>query len=415
MHLSTALYGTSNDEANRHRFIRDLLHDAFPALRVESIDKMGRNNNHMHLVHLTRSGKSAVAQSSQQPGTVPFPADPDALPDHLVVRMPNEEGNNTDIDAPRKVRNEVAAMALARGTVPVPDVYLWSDEGWTFVVMQYIPTAVELGDLWEKLSVEQHHILARNVARILKAIRALPVPEMYGVLNFDADSGAIVVVADGWHTPGEMYSALVRRQLAAADANTHTRGWREQGLRERIDRFMTDSSPNGLAARASRIAGPPTMTHGDLFRSNLLVDPTTLAVVSVLDWELSRVSPPADEYFMSLAQWHFLFSLSSEDDPNDPMEAAKRTALLSGLFPSHVDGIEDWTAAKAMAEALEAEDVSRPSTIASFRDAAELYWFAEELNHWFYNLERYWTSSRSEGALDKGRAALAKNLEGWGF
>ena len=66
-------------------------------------------------------------------------------------------------------------------------------------------------------------------------------------------------------TPGNYYRGFLDAQLSLAAKHKYVQGWQAGGVNERIKRWM--SSPDGLPKLLENIAGPPTLTTGDLSKS----------------------------------------------------------------------------------------------------------------------------------------------------
>lgn len=117
---------------------------------------------------------------------------------------------------------------------------------------------------------------------------------------------------------------------------------------------------------------------------NLLVDPTTLAITGIVDFENTHVGTRADEFLNGLMALANMYG-----DPYDADDNGWCAALVapgSGFAdtvpregPGAVGGGGDWAVARLVDEELERAGARRPRDIAGFEHAGRLYWFAQNV------------------------------------
>ena len=114
--------------------------------------------------------------------------------------------------------------------------------------------------------------------------------------------------------------------------------WHEQWERSK-DREIPaiDRIEQWLAHRLP--ASPPaTIVHGDFRLENCMLDPDSLRVVAIFDWEMSTLGDPLADLGWTLAYWPSL------DDPPALRDAMPAVSTLPG-FPSRADLIAHYEAA----------------------------------------------------------------------
>lgn len=211
-------------------------------------------NNYIYLVTLlsptSTTVRLRVPQSDEiQPGTVPLPADVTSLILRLANADPRTGLNNTN-----RVENEVAFMTLARRALAtskyshiVPDVYAWASiaSGQGFTVQQHMRGTMP-DKVFKELTIQDKSVVLSQMAEILALLQKFPVPQTvdkFGGLRFD-EVGNIVsaqmTIYEG--EPSTIYEDLMRVifnvKLKEADDNPIMQGWRDKGVRERLDHFV---------------------------------------------------------------------------------------------------------------------------------------------------------------------------------
>jgi aminoglycoside phosphotransferase (APT) family kinase protein len=107
---------------------------------------------------------------------------------------------------------------------------------------------------------------------------------------------------DGFGRPEGFLERQVRRWTAQLDKSRSRDLPAAEALRER------------LAARIP--ASPRTgIVHGDYRLDNLIVDPDTLHVAAVLDWEMATIGDPLTDLGLLLAYWNVLNNLKTAVNP----------------------------------------------------------------------------------------------------
>ncbi|KAE8354951.1 kinase-like protein [Aspergillus coremiiformis] len=256
----------------------------------------------------------------------------DALP---TIRNPDYGGRIVLIRnvyvvkyGPYMTENEGHALLLLEHSlsIPAPRLYaMYKHEKQLYMVMQYMP-GVELEHAWPSLTAEEKDSLLRQLRSIFQEIRSLspgktcygniaggPVPHRY-FLTPETNPA----INGPFETDDDFHAALsLRSHQNWADNQRH--GWTSD--------FFARHLPSAL--RGHRL----TLTHGDLYRRNILVqkvsDPVsnthTYRVTAIVDWETAGWYPEYWEYASSFAlfQWIDDWPESMEKvlDPC-PLEAA---------------------------------------------------------------------------------------------
>ncbi|MFI2488585.1 phosphotransferase family protein [Promicromonospora kroppenstedtii] len=212
------------------------------------------------------SGETFLATGSEAPG------------DRVVARY-FADGRH----APGTARIQAALLDRVRGLVPVPAVRQVSDadDGLPgLLVTELLPG--ERGDL----------VLARLVARN-------PAP--------DRDDGLRSLGRALGRVAGTLAATPLPRSGMFADAGLRIEpfdfrlpDWVDTHAPRLVDGGWTDGEVTGLRAVAERaVAGldgaAPCLVHSDLNPKNVLVDPATLQVTGVLDWEFAHAGHPATD------------------------------------------------------------------------------------------------------------------------
>lgn len=95
----------------------------------------------------------------------------------------------------------------------------------------------------------------------------------------------------------------------------------------RCDRTHMPDHPNGVRAEPARQASTERYTccHNDLARGNIAVDPHSLEVKYILDWEYAGFFPPGFEF----PYWRYSLKdyCKWDNDPNGTMMASRRALL----------------------------------------------------------------------------------------
>jgi hypothetical protein len=196
----------------------------------------------------------------RQPGTTPIPPQLSGL----IIRLANAASGYNDAV---RIENEVAALAVARAALEkegstnlehlIPRVFGWGSaadgqQGW--IVQERMRGRPLLGE-FDGLSAASKERLLGQMAEILGCFQRHELPAMiegYGGLGFGLEgelvSAPLSILDDG---PFASYEALVKAtvvsKLNKADADPRIRGWRPNGVRERIDNFLAKGLHSAMA------------------------------------------------------------------------------------------------------------------------------------------------------------------------
>lgn len=219
---------------------------------------------------------SHVSSRSSQPGCVPIPE----RTKQFIVRLTNPETEGMSMA--NRVENEVAMISLAAAALGgfqphvVPRVYDWgsaaqeSAQGW---IVQELMPGNPLAEVLGELDLNQKKETFAQMAALLKALQSYKLPESvtgFGGVTFD-DAGRIVsapmptVGAGPWHSYEAHFKSRLEISLKKAQDNQYINGWEANGLRERLDRFISDGVPaqfHTLSSKADKV-----LTHGDFSTS----------------------------------------------------------------------------------------------------------------------------------------------------
>lgn len=292
----------------------------------------------------------------------------------------------------------------------------------------------------EMLFVEKKGVLAQ-MAEILRGLQDLKLPESiqgWGSVTFDVEGeilGAPMIVTSvgPWESLLESFKGRFAQALKTADENVHLQGWRTNGVRERIDRFVE----LGLGALVEKLVSKEErgIVHGDFSKfaasvswardreelmigiatDNLLFDAKTKRITAILDFDFACITHPAHEFFVSFAGTGGPLS----DWSSDPSEAALRDANLTGVFPEPLPAGEDWVMAKVWEEELASVDAKRPSTMEGVGGVADVEAVLGLLLPWKLTNED--ALARSKGVEERqvvrasGEKAVMDMLEHLGF
>jgi len=234
-------------------------------------------NNFIFLVTLSSPSTTAVQirpfhSEELQPGTVSLPANATSF----IVRLANSDPR-TGINNTNRVETEVSIMTLVRQALNkskyshiVPDVYAWAgtSSGQGFSVQQYM-TGTMPDRVWGDLTLQDKSVVLGQMADILTYLQNFEIPatvNKFGGLNFD-QGGKIVSAQMSLFTgePCKTYKDLInnifRVKLHEADENPVIQGWRDSGVRERLDKFV-DCHLDAIFK--DHKAARKTLVHSDL-------------------------------------------------------------------------------------------------------------------------------------------------------
>ncbi|KAI0433296.1 hypothetical protein F5Y09DRAFT_299095 [Xylaria sp. FL1042] len=426
MKMASELIGSSSQ---REQFIASLLRDYY-GRECSAFHKLGwDSNNFVYRVQLlpiegTRPEFNNEPPPQQQPGTTVLPSSMN----EVVARISNIEAIlNEDV----RVENEVAAMCLMRNalgsldTMLVPDVFAWGRStsetpGW---IIQEFKDGVQLDKAFDNMDLGTQQKIQKQIAEMFKLIQDYPLPASivgYGGLAF-AKSGDIITgptsipCGGPFNTLEDMYAQMMRWQLDDSKISPILNGWDDQ-LQKRLDHFLA----KGIVplVRDNSVARQ-TFIHGDLDTYNMLVDPISNKLTAILDFDLSHVASPAEEYFYSLTNLGSMLAGPFDDNPD---EILLRKCLLGGF--DNVDIANDrggkinWIVARVTDHEFIQAGVLRPSEIKGCGELANLKWFLESLSPPYFHMPR-WVKGHKLEFIEKKkqaiRSTIEKYLDHWGF
>ncbi|KAG4435650.1 hypothetical protein IFR05_008872 [Cadophora sp. M221] len=291
----------------------------------------------------------------------------------FILRLSNPDAEG--LHHATRVQNEVGILNLAsealghiKPTV-VPRVFGWDvntgseNPGW---ILQERMPGEPLAN-FHGMSFAQKRGILGQIAELLKGLQEFRLPESirgWGGVTYD-DRGVLVsapmtvVGAGPWSSLQEAFEGRVKEALNKTDNSSQLHGWRSNGTRERIDRFVK----HGLAALTAHLESKNdrSIIHGDFTTDNLLYDPKTGRITALLDYDFACIQHPAHEFFCSFTTWDGQLGGWSPD----PEAASFQHAKLTGRFPSPLparDGSDiNWEIAEAWEIELQKLGVKRPS------------------------------------------------------
>ncbi|THY96824.1 hypothetical protein D6C95_05086 [Aureobasidium pullulans] len=387
----------------RTDIIKALISDNF-GRKVISVAPLGRDsNNFVHLVDLAEAiGHDETNTSASQPGTAKL----DSSVIKVVVRLSNP---NAMIDEEVRVENEVAAISLVqKALISYP----------CKIVPKFLPGKAPGTVLTDKKAV-----VLDQVAEIFKMIQSFQHGvKGFGGLGFDGKGSVVAGRSSLWSvgpfsTYAEMYQAIFAKQLELTQATPLLYGWKGTGLQERLQRFSTSGGFANLLAHTGDIQ--PTLVHGDFGAENILIDPGTLQITGLLDFDFSHIASPADEYFYSFPSFCGLVPGPFEDDDLQLLRRYQTEGFP--ITPSAQEATShsvDYTVARLWQAALEKHHVASPKDIDNITELADIYWFLLDVCPPFFNLPRWLARKTDEQKLAAKKAIgenLAKYLQRWDY
>ncbi|KAH8892933.1 hypothetical protein GQ53DRAFT_685467 [Thozetella sp. PMI_491] len=439
---------TTTEEEKRLALVRTILEGL--QLEVSTITPLGRAfNNFAWTVEVGAKSLSATpAAQPLQPGTIPIPADITKV----VVRMGNPAAS---LNESVRVQNEVAAIQLSRDACSayprkiIPDVYGWQNKtesaGYGWIVEEFMP-GEQLLPAFPDLPADAQQSLLNEMASIYKCLTSYRLPASvkgFGGLGYDEKgdvvAGPIVFDFGGpWATYEDMYIGTLDKQLSLADGSPLFKGWRRDGLRERLDKFRAEGIAKVLEELTDKT---PTLIHGDFDLINMMFDPATNTITGLLDFDFAHIAGPADELFYSFAEIHGLMLPIFEDRDDlvklrrfligeaDLPLPAPAIAPASSLGPSDEGEVQpaepakkeqgtDWAIAAKWNSALLNAKATRPCDIAGIDSLSNLYWFIQEVCSPFTLMPGFIARASDEKKMEKVTKAekgLIMCLEYWGY
>ncbi|KAK9386022.1 aminoglycoside phosphotransferase [Lipomyces mesembrius] len=396
-----------------------------------SFQKIGKaKNNSVYQINLPHPLSEPVKglDISSKPCTSPIPAGTS----NLIIRISNKD---VSLESSVRVRNEVASLTLARDALcsvcpsAIPLVFGWEDitssPGW---ILEEQMKGEELSpDDLAGLDQDNQQLILRQMAKVIKCLQDFQLPSSitgYGGLTFNNEgkiTSTLMTVPCGGPFPtyALLCKAMCMWQLDASDRSSHLGGWKENGMRERLDQFFS----NGLDQVLTTVSEDrPTLIHGDFSLPNLLFDTSTYRLTAVLDFDFTHIGAPISEWLFSF--WDIDGLLPGSADPMGPL----RNWLLNGfpqggLISSNDRNVPEtlepqFTIAAAWDKALAEAGVKKPSTISGADTTADIWWFSQELCQAYWFMESFLARKTPE-QLSKMKESSEKSLDAylvqWGF
>jgi hypothetical protein len=236
-------------------------------------------NNFLYKVQFTAPAKLGVFPST--PGADPVPEEGVST---VVIRLSNPQA--TGLNNAHRIQNEVAAASLVRDALPrhlkhlVPVVFAWQayrpqvegEEGFGWTIAEFC-NGVNLDSVLWGLDKDAQQDTITQVAELLGALQNVSLPpnlDRYGGLTFD-NTGKIVIgqfpLLEGgpFDSYAEVWTARLRQQLQEADNSPLLGGWRGNGVKDRIEKFLAE---DGLKQALSGVdVAAKALVHGDLSKT----------------------------------------------------------------------------------------------------------------------------------------------------
>ena len=199
-------------------------------------------------MNISPEGSVAHNHAQRQSGTHPIPPGLNAF----IMRLPNSiSGYNNKI----RVQNEVAALSIARDALQakfpdfVPRVFAWGSaqhgHGW---MLQEHMTGKPLLNDFHQMSERDKAFILRQMADVLAILQQYQLPATirdYGGLDFGPSGEYIsaplsILDAGPFTTYADLVKATIQSKLAKADTDPQVQGWRANGVKARLDKFIAE-------------------------------------------------------------------------------------------------------------------------------------------------------------------------------
>lgn len=329
-----------------------------------------------------------------------------------------------------RVENEVAAQALFREHLLtrhpslahiIPEIYAWEpcrqpevsgEAGFGWTMCEFMPGA-NLDEQFAAMELSQKLDVIEKVADVLTALQKISLPSQLkghlGGMTFDGQGyiigGQMSILPGGpWRDYTELWMSRFRQQLHDAEKSSVLKGWKESGLRVRIDELLDDARVAKLIEGVDTTQR--TLIHGDFTLNNFLYDKTTSRITALLDFDFSWIAHPSHECFTGL--WDIGGGLRSDNDKIV-------TAVLTGKFDNVIESLFDeentkWQVAQAWDAALAARGAIRPYSIASIDRLRQLMKLEDALCPSRLGNERAIERLRRQGKLEPAFKTATEKL-----
>jgi Ser/Thr protein kinase RdoA (MazF antagonist) len=203
----------------------------------------------------------------------------DAAGERTVVRVYGRRGATRGVDAPVV---DAAVLRLVRGLLPVAEVLDVQrprphDDAPGLLVTSFLP-GDRLDLLLPGLDETETRTVGHRLGVLLARLATMPMPRAGRFVD-----GELRIEPFGPPHAGDLVAAIEAVRPGSALV-----AWPREDLRDLLR----------LADRAQRILDPVTRTtlvHSDLNPKNLLVDPVTLEVTGLVDWEFAHAGLPVTD------------------------------------------------------------------------------------------------------------------------
>jgi aminoglycoside phosphotransferase (APT) family kinase protein len=233
---------------------------------------------------------------------------------YVVRRPPLGHVLATAHDMTREFR---VISALGPTAVPVPETLLLCEDssviGAPFYVMSRVPgTVYRTAQQTDELGEAGRRTAAFAMIDTLVALHAVD-PAEVGLGDFGRPDGFLERQVRRWTQQLERSTS---RPLAGAEE-----------LRDRL-------------AASVPVSPPPAIVHGDYRLDNLMMDPATLAVAAVLDWEMATIGDRLTDLGLLIAYWDVMseVELSAGNPIADRVGAAAGFPTGAELLERYADG-----------------------------------------------------------------------------
>ncbi|KAE8376630.1 phosphotransferase enzyme family-domain-containing protein [Aspergillus bertholletiae] len=242
---------------------------------------------------------------------------------HYEIVVPNHKDKflfrvTLPVDPFFKTESEVATLAFLRQktSIPVPEVVAWSSTsdnalGYEWVLLKKIE-GVPLEQRWRSISMDTKLQICERLAAYATELRSLPFDQIGSLyfegINARTESGSSTdnsqpikfmssYIGKGVDVGQMMQTAWITSGVEIAqseDASDIDSDCDEDLVEEAPDMLNVCETAQGMIVRLFPSADPDTghtLYHHDLNLNNIIVDPASLRINAVIDWEMVCVLP----------------------------------------------------------------------------------------------------------------------------